>query len=61
MILIEEKPFIKVLVIMNKDHNLPVYEFIRSRANWSMIPVELYKTCTNKLENLTWKDIMLSY
>ena len=55
-ILIEEKPVIKVFVIMKKDHNLPVYEFIRSHgdwANWSMIPVELYKTCTNKLETLT--------
>jgi len=39
----------------HKNHNYPVYEFIRSHgdwANWSMIPVELYKTCTNKLEKL---------
>jgi hypothetical protein len=38
-----------------KDHNMPIYQFIRSHGgcfNWSMILVELYKTCTNKLEKL---------
>jgi len=39
----------------DKDHILPVYQFIRSHggwANWSMILVEFYNTCSNKLEKL---------
>jgi len=39
----------------HKNYNFPVYQFIRSHGgwvNWSMIPVEVYNTCSNKLQKL---------
>ena len=39
----------------HEKYNFPVYQFIRSHGgwdNWSMIPVEIFNTCTNKLEKL---------
>lgn len=38
-----------------KEYNFPIYQFIRSNGhwnNWSMIPVDIFNTCSNKLEKL---------